>query len=62
VENRFNLVDEPWIPVVDVGLVSLNAVFSQPEYRALGGNPVQKIASAIAGQKMDRAVFNCIAY
>jgi len=44
VENRFNLVDEPWIPVVDVGLVSLNAVFSQPEYRALGGNPVQKIA------------------
>jgi CRISPR system Cascade subunit CasA len=42
--NRFNLIDEPWVPVVDVGLVSLRQLFSQPEYRALGGNPVQKIA------------------
>lgn len=43
-ENRFNLIDEPWIPVVDVGRVSLRQLFSQPDYRALGGNPVQKIA------------------
>lgn len=43
-ENRFNLIDEPWIPVVDVGRVSLRQLFSHPEYRALGGNPVQKIA------------------
>lgn len=43
-ENRFNLIDEPWIPIVDVGRVSLRQLFSQPEYRALGGNPVQKIA------------------
>ncbi|WP_460428817.1 type I-E CRISPR-associated protein Cse1/CasA [Azotobacter armeniacus] len=43
-ENRFNLIDEPWIPVADVGRVSLKDVFGQPEYRALGGNPVQKIA------------------
>ena len=43
-ENRFNLVDEPWIPVADVGQVSLRQVFSNPEYRSLGGNPVQKIA------------------
>ncbi|CAD6881166.1 CRISPR-associated protein, Cse1 family [Methylomonas albis] len=43
-ENRFNLIDEPWLPVVDVGLVSLRQIFSQPEYRALGGNPIQKIA------------------
>ncbi|MDY6848709.1 MAG: type I-E CRISPR-associated protein Cse1/CasA [Thermodesulfobacteriota bacterium] len=43
-ENRFNLIDEPWIPVVDVGRVSLQQLFSQPHYRALGGNPVQKIA------------------
>jgi len=43
-ENRFNLIDEPWIPVVDVGRVSLRRLFSQPQYRALGGNPVQKIA------------------
>lgn len=43
-ENRFNLIDEPWIPIVDVGRVSLRQLFSQPAYRALGGNPVQKIA------------------
>ncbi len=43
-ENRYNLIDEPWIPIVDVGPVSLRQLFSHPEYRALGGNPVQKIA------------------
>lgn len=43
-ENRFNLVDEAWIPVADVGRVSLRDLFTDSEYRALGGNPVQKIA------------------
>lgn len=43
-ENRFNLIDEPWIPVVDIGHVSLKEIFSNPKLRALGGNPVQKIA------------------
>lgn len=43
-ENRFNLIDEPWIPVADQGRVSLRQIFSNPEYRSLGGNPVQKIA------------------
>lgn len=43
-ENRFNLIDEPWIAVVDVGLVSLKDIFSQPGLRAFNGNPVQKIA------------------
>lgn len=43
-ENRFNLVDEPWIPVADHGRVSLRQVFANPDYRSLGGNPVQKIA------------------
>lgn len=43
-ENRFNLVDEPWIPIADIGLVSLRQVFIYPSYRRLGGNPVQKIA------------------
>jgi CRISPR system Cascade subunit CasA len=43
-ENRFNLIDEAWIPIVDVGQVSLRQLFSHPEYHALGGNPVQKIA------------------
>lgn len=43
-KNCFNLLDEPWIPVADVGRVSLRQVFSNPNYRSLGGNPVQKIA------------------
>ncbi|WP_127958182.1 type I-E CRISPR-associated protein Cse1/CasA [Serratia microhaemolytica] len=43
-ENRFNLIDQPWIPVADVGRVSLRDIFSCPEYRMLGGNPTQKIA------------------
>ncbi|MDD4914704.1 MAG: type I-E CRISPR-associated protein Cse1/CasA [Methylococcales bacterium] len=43
-ENRFNLIDEPWLPVVDVGPVSLRDIFRHHHYRALGGNPLQKIA------------------
>lgn len=43
-ENHFNLIDEPWIPIVDVGRVSLKQIFLEPSYRAIGGNPVQKIA------------------
>lgn len=43
-ENRFNLIDESWIPVADFGRVSLKEVFTRPELRTLGGNPVQKIA------------------
>jgi CRISPR system Cascade subunit CasA len=43
-QPRFNLIDEPWIPIVDVGLASLKDIFSHRDYRALGGNPVQKIA------------------
>lgn len=43
-ENRFNLIDEPWIPITDTGKVSLKQVFSDPQLRALGGNAVQKIA------------------
>lgn len=44
ITNRFNLIDEPWIPVVNEGLVSLRQVFSEKRYRALGGNPIQKIS------------------
>ncbi|MDT9546329.1 MAG: type I-E CRISPR-associated protein Cse1/CasA [Chlorobium phaeovibrioides] len=43
-QQRFNLVDEPWIPVVSKGLLSLRQVFSEPDNPALGGNPIQKIA------------------
>jgi CRISPR system Cascade subunit CasA len=44
VSNRFNLVDEKWIPVANHGLASLSDIFSQPHFTALGGNPIQKIA------------------
>lgn len=43
-DKHFNLIEEPWIPVADKGRVSLRQVFSEPDYRALGGNPVEKIA------------------
>jgi CRISPR system Cascade subunit CasA len=43
-ENRFNLVDEKWITVVDHEFVSLNDIFSNFELKALGGNPAQKIS------------------
>lgn len=43
-ENTFNLIDEPWIPVADAGLVSLRQVFENKSYKGLGGSPVQKIA------------------
>ena len=43
-EKRFNLIDEPWIPVADIGLVSLKQLFSDKNYRSLGGTPVEKIA------------------
>lgn len=42
--NKFNLLDEPWIPIANTGRVSLKQVFTELHYRALGGNPVQKIA------------------
>lgn len=43
-KDRFNLVDEPWIPVADYGRVGLRDIFSNAQYRSLGGNPIQKIA------------------
>ncbi|MDD2967380.1 MAG: type I-E CRISPR-associated protein Cse1/CasA [Desulfovibrionaceae bacterium] len=43
-ENRFTLIDEPWIPVADVGLVSLKDIFSRTDLYTLGGTPLQKIA------------------
>ena len=43
-DKHFNLIDESWIPVADKGRVSLRQVFSEPDCRALGGNPVEKIA------------------
>ena len=43
-DNRFNLIDEPWIPVVGKGKVGLRQIFADNSIVALGGNPVEKIA------------------
>ncbi len=43
-ENRFNLIDQPWLPVAGVGRVNLRQIFENPQYRSLGGNPVERIA------------------
>jgi len=43
-DKRFNLIDESWIPVADKGRVSLRQLFNDSDCRALGGNPVEKIA------------------
>lgn len=43
-DKHFNLIDEPWIPVAGKGRATLRQVFSDPDLRALGGNPVEKIA------------------
>lgn len=42
--NRFNLINEPWIPIANAGLASLGDVFSDASLIALGGTPVQQIA------------------
>lgn len=42
--NRYNLIDEAWIPVANRGRASLRQIFSDPDGRALSGNPVQKMA------------------
>lgn len=42
--NRYNLIDEAWIPVANAGRVSLRQIFSDASYRTLSGNPVQKMA------------------
>ena len=44
VPNRFNLVDEKWVPVANEGLASLADIFTQTHFKAFGGNPIQKIA------------------
>lgn len=43
-DRRFNVLDEPWIPIGDSGRLSLLEVFQDSTLRGIGGNPVQKIA------------------
>lgn len=40
----FNLIDEPWIPVVGRKRVSLKQVFSDETISGLAGTPLEKIA------------------
>lgn len=42
--NRFNLVDEAWIPITNYGNVSLREVFENKELLSLGGTPIEKIS------------------
>lgn len=42
--NRFNLIDEAWIPIAAGNRVSLMDVFTRSDLPALGGNAVQKMA------------------
>lgn len=44
IEQRFNLIDEPWIPVPQKGRVNLKTIFSDKSLVALGGTPIEKIA------------------
>lgn len=43
-ENRFNLVDEPWMPMAGYGRASLRDVFARREITAPGGTALEKIA------------------
>ncbi len=43
-ESRFNLLDEPWIPIEGVGKVSLKNIFRNHSYVGVAGNPIQKMA------------------
>ena len=42
--RKFNLIDEPWIPIEGVGCVGLRQLFMDSNLRALHGTPTEKIA------------------
>ena len=42
--RRFNLVDEPWIPIIDNQRVSLMQLFSDPKLKGISGNAIQKLS------------------
>lgn len=43
-KNDFNLVEEAWVPIAGGQAVSLKELFTNPKLKALGGNPIEKIA------------------
>ena len=40
-KQRYNLIDEKWIPVSGYGRVSLRDIFSSEDLSALGGSPLE---------------------
>ena len=44
-EKRFNLIEEPWLPMESQGLLSLREIFTRPDAANPGGSPIQKIAT-----------------
>lgn len=42
--DRYNLIDEKWIPSVEREFISLKDVFSFSKLANIGGNPIEKIA------------------
>lgn len=42
-EQKYNLLEQSWIPTVDRKYISLTEVFSDSSVSAIGGNPVEKI-------------------
>jgi CRISPR system Cascade subunit CasA len=55
--QRFNLIDEAWIPVGDEGFVSLRDLFSLKSYKRLSGNSIQKISIFKFLQAIAQAAF-----
>ena len=43
-QNRFNLIDEKWIPIVGSEKANLFDIFTDTSLRDFGGSPLQKIA------------------
>lgn len=44
-ENRFNLLEEKWLPIENRGRMSLVEIFSDQQTPNVAGSPIQKIAS-----------------
>ena len=42
--NYFNLIDEPWIPVANHNRVSLAEIFSNPTLKSISGNALHKVS------------------
>lgn len=46
-KSDFNLIEEQWIPVAQIGLVSLRDIFSNPDLPALGGSVLEVFPTCV---------------